>query len=716
MGRTFTLEQTLLRKADELLTSFSSDYEQRLLVLEACTSMIGGFDINEYWRLFKIDVSRPEAVKSAAGSLIVALAKTDIPIPLAISSLAREPVSISERKKNGAFYTDFRLAQFVAEDCQSCLRRNSKIADIAAGSGILLAAVASKYFEMFPEHYDQWISECVYAFDLSGNALRGARIAIAAYASSAEAIRRMCRNWFECDSLLLSDFPERSFDIVVGNPPWGKVRLSLHAFLNKTDEDHHIYGSQYDNFDVEHFLCEKQATLDYSKILKEKYTLLDGAEPDMYMAFLQRAVDALKAGGRLCYIVPAGLIRSLGTEALRRFLLECGEELKYCLLDNKANFFEIDTRFKFVVVSMRKRTSRGPGSLGFGFEICTGDKRGIHGTEDIWFDTGELERIRPDLTVPECRNQAEKALFIKICENGCRWKDEWQADIAREVDMTNNRSSFHEKRHETDLPVIEGRMVQQFRFGAKAYVSGSGRSARWIPSAGAVRPQFFISREDVSKPLLARTDLYRAGYCDIAGQTNERAMMTAVIPPGVICGNKVPTIVFPGGYGKERLYFFVGVTNSFVFDWILRRILSTTVNYFLLFSLPMPAIDISSNLAKEIITLSQRLSNMAGEYYTDSSAERSRAELDVAVARAYGLKFEDLELIMKDFPLLDRQQPAIQGETRSTYSRDLMLSVAEESFGVSERRYAQRARMGAKKNARAYIPSEMVGLSKGDAK
>ena len=716
MSRPLTLEQALLSKADNLISEFSNLYEQRLLVLEACASKLGGFDIDEYWKAFKIAVNNREAIKEVAENLSIELVKTDIPVSLAISSLAREPISISEKKQSGAFYTDFRLAQFVAKDCQDYLKQDSKIADIAAGSGMLLAAVATQYFNLFPNNYDQWISKHVYAYDLSENALRGARIAIAVHSSSVTAIKKMAGNWLVCDSLLFENFPGHGFDIVVGNPPWGRVKLSLHSFINQTDNDYHVYGTQYGNFDKEQFIAKKQDTLAYSRILKEQYSLLDSAEPDMYMAFLQKAISVLKTGGHLSYIVPAGLIRSLGTKSLRRFLIGYSEDLKYYLLDNKANFFEIDTRFKFVIASQEKVHPNATGCAELRFEICTGDKTGVYGTEEIRFATEELEQIRPDLTVPECRGKAEKDLFVKLYKNGQSWKDEWEVDIAREVDMTNDRSKFHEKQSDVDIPVIEGRMIQQFRFGAKAYVSGSGRSAKWTPNVGTIKPQFYISREILSEQLRSRVDTIRAGYCDIAGQTNERAMMSAVIPSGVVCGNKVPTIIFPGADGEKRLYFFVGVTNSFVFDWILRRVLSTTVNYFLLFSLPMPNIDLSCEQAKRIISLTKQLSCMGPEYYTEDAMGQLRAELDIEVAKAYGLDFDDLELIMQDFPLLDRQQPTIKGEVRSTYSRDLLLSVAEESFQRTERCYTKRANMGAKRNARAYIPTEMIGLSKGGTK
>ena len=716
MSRPSTLEQSLLSKAEKFLVDFTPHYEQRLQVLEAYAAKNGGFDIEEYWSAFQIEVEDANLVKDAAETLGLSLSIAGIPTSLALSSLAREPIPFSEKKKNGAYYTDFRLAQFVSNDCSTHIKHISKVADIAAGSGILLAAIAEQYYSLYPEKYDQWISECVFAYDLSSNALRGARIALMVHASSVEAIKNMCDNWLVCDSLLIEDgiFPQ--FDIVVGNPPWGKVKLSLHSFVNKTDGAYHVYGSQYDNFDKEQFFIEKRSALDYSKALKHRYSLLGNAEPDMYMAFLQKAISVLAPGGHLSYLVPAGLIRSLGTEELRRFLLSNSEKLKYYLLDNRANFFEIDTRFKFVVISQEKKQLSGSECDSFLFEICSGNKCGISGSEEIRFNVEELEDIRPDLTIPECRSKAEKDLFCKICSNGRAWKDAWLVDIAREVDMTNDRTNFHEQDSDSDIPVIEGRMVQQFRFGAKAYVSGSGRSAKWVPNVGTIKAQFFMSREAFSDQLLRRIDTLRAGYCDIAGQTNERAMMTAIVPPGVVCGNKVPTIVFPEDDGEKQLYFFIGVTNSFAFDWILRRVLSTTVNYFLLFSLPMPDIDLSSKLSRKIISLTKELSGMGAEYYTDAKMGRLRAELDLAVAQSYGLDFSDLELIMKDFPLLDRHQPSVNGEHRSTYTRDLLLSIAEKELGNKEWDYTQRAELAEKQDARAYIPTEMVELTKGDPK
>lgn len=711
MSRSQTYEQSLLCGAESLLLACSNEYDEKMLVIEACAALYGKYEISDYWKAFNIKCSNVDWAKNNALNLFCEINNTGIEPSMALSCLAREPIPVCEMKKKGAFYTDYRLAAFVANDCERHIKKNCNVADIAVGSGILLAGIAEKYFEKFPGEYDEWISNHVYAFDLSSYALRGARAALSIHTSSIDSLAKMSKRWAVCDALFSEKLDDIAFDIVVGNPPWGKAKLSLHAFVNGNGANH-IYGSDYDYFNEEEFESEKQQQLLYSRRLKENYALIGDAEPDMYMAFLQRAMSLVKKKGHLSYIVPAGLIRSQGTEVLRRYLINEGIRLTYYLLDNKARFFSIDSRFKFVVISLDKASSKKTKCSEMTLSICSADKNGVLIGENIVYGIDELEEIRSDLTVPECRTAQEKDLFFKIYENGCAWKETWKADVAREVDMTNDRQSFNNKKIKNDIPVIEGRMVQQFRFGAKAYQSGSGRGATWVPNSKAKpKPQFYIKKDDLSQALQKRANCFRVGFCDIAGQTNERAMMSTLIPPGVVCGNKVPTILFYEN-SFDYMYFWLGVTNSFVFDWLLRRTISTTVNYFLLFSMPMPNIDITCNLAKGIIAKSQELCEMGENFYTDDKMEILRAEIDLLVAEAYGLDFLDIELLLKDFPLLDRTQKKLVGESKSTITRDLLLSLAEKRYNNKPYSYTERYSEYKKLKAKAYIPTEMTVLCK----
>ena len=214
MSRPQTYEQTLLNTAQNVLAAFPS-FEERLLVIEACASMIGHFDIHQYWSAFQITPLRVDEVKKASVALFGIISTIGIPASMVLSSLSREIIPVSAQKQQGAFYTDFRLAEFAAKNCEEYLNEDSNVADLAAGSGILLAGIAEKYINKYPNQYDSWIAKHVYAFDLSKNALRGARISLAVHTSSIEALIRMNNNWVVCDSLLSEAVPHACFDIVI---------------------------------------------------------------------------------------------------------------------------------------------------------------------------------------------------------------------------------------------------------------------------------------------------------------------------------------------------------------------------------------------------------------------------------------------------------------------------------------------------------------------
>lgn len=280
--------------------------------------------------------------------------------------------------------------------------------------------------------------------------------------------------------------------------------------------------------------------------------------------------------------------------------------------------------------------------------------------------------------------------------------------------MTLDRKHFLTGKPNGAIPIIEGRMIQPHRFGAKSYQSGAGRKAVWTPALYKGMSQYSIRKSDISKEVNSRVAMPRAGFCDIAGQTNERAMMSALIPPGVVCGNKVPTIVFDNGKNLEPLYLWIGLSNSFVFDWLLRRTLTTTVNFFLLESIPLPSIPHRSSIAKAIIRETKTLANMKSGFYTDNiTMSCHRAVIDAMAAKAYGITEEEMELILSDFPLLDRGQPALPSEERSTITRDTVL--ATFCAGPRKRWYAARVRQARKLGAKAYILSEMVTLTQKEA-
>lgn len=97
--------------------------------------------------------------------------------------------------------------------------------------------------------------------------------------------------------------------------------------------------------------------------------------------------------------------------------------------------------------------------------------------------------------------------------------------------------------------------------------------------------------------------------------------------------------------------------------------------------------------------------------YTNDRYQLSkwRAEADALVLDGYGLGVSDLELMLRDFPLLDRSQPALPGEQRSTVTHDLLLLTAAEMLGEGSgtfrRQLAGRVSTAREIGAIPYIPS-----------
>ena len=706
MATVNTLESSLLAPIYALIDSISDtlNRDAKMECLIYVASRYSGVRYSGEIENIAFTQIEYKKVEKVLQRLYRCIKEIQIPLPIALCSLAREKLTFAEQKKNGVYYTDFRIAEYMAEEiCERITSQNS-IIDTAAGTGILLVSVVMKCKEMWSANeFSNWIKENVYAVDISESALIGIQIAFLALVNNLSELVKIKTHLYLDDSLVGAFSSKRKkYDYIIGNPPWGKIKLTRHMYAKSLGIDH-IYGSEFEDFKKEHYDKEKQILTNYSSIVKQKFKLIGNGEIDLYMPFFENAMKRIGGSGKAVMLIPAGLIRAQGTEDLRRYLFNNFGNVKISVFDNKDRYFAIDTRFKFLCVSFEK-----PGN-----EIIISLPQYANGkiidSKSVSYTKKQLESIRSDYSVPELYTDEELRIFEKMVSNGTTEyeKGTWKISLAREVDMTS-ASSFFERNGTNGLPVIEGRMVNNYRIGAKSYVSGQGRSAVWkINQIGAAKiaSQFVIAEDVLPETIKIRTKRKRAGFCDIAGQTNERAMMSAIISENVVCGNKVPTVIFPeSDKDNAGIYAWVGITNSFVYDWFLRRVLTTTVNYFLLKSIPIPAVELNDVRMKKVIENVKQLEILDKGNLDYEEYEKLRTENDVIVAQLYGITGTEMKLILEDFNLLDRGQPVITGESVSTITKDMILkSFADLNMEYYEGRVEKAKSVGAK----AYINAEL---------
>ena len=100
---------------------------------------------------------------------------------------------------------------------------------------------------------------------------------------------------------------------------------------------------------------------------------------------------------------------------------------------------------------------------------------------------------------------------------------------------------------------------------------------------------------------------------------------------------------------------------------------------------------------------------MGADYYVSDTMGYFRAQIDVLVAKAYGLRYEDIKLILTDFPLLDRGQSSIGG--KDSVTKALIMSVAESEYGRKENSNRVLSNQLSGIGAKPFVLSEMKQLS-----
>ena len=712
MAHPATVESKKLSRANELIDAFIESKDQkeqaRLSLLETVSCHYSGLSISAYRTATGYD-DDIVVDGSCVDGLVAAIDACGIPVAVALASLARIEESEVSTKRNGAVYTDFRLAKYLADTVMRDYSGGS-IIDPSCGTSIVLAACANAICDS-GGNAEKLVSENLYGIDLSPFAIRGSLLALASYVRDISKLKLLITHFACRDSLELADdipafFGLEAFSVVVGNPPWERVRPSRNEYAR----EHGMvvdYGVELGDLPAG-YEQHRDASRALSSKLSKTYGLKGGM--DLYRAFLNLSMRICAQNGCVALYLPAGLIRSKSLAPVRSLLVD-----EFCSIDlsvfmNHAKFFAIDSRFKFVLAVLGDKHGDSADS-GVHFRYCTANDEVVLVTSELMLDETLFNDVSGELGAPEVKTDAEADTLR------CIWKHaERMADHAlfggvhpmRELDMTLDRELFR-KGAEVDgrraaMPLIEGRMVSQFRCGCKEYLSGAGRSAKWgaVPvGSSRIAPQFFVAEDDLDRMLLNRMKRRRVGFCDIAGQTNERAMQAAFIPAGCACGNKVPTLLFDD---DDTAMLWLGIVNTFVFDWVVRRYITTTINFFILENLPFPTMDANESVAQSIVGCVRRITEM--EDGDDGwgrnelwSYALERAKLEALVVEAYGLDSRSMDVMLCDFPLVDQVNAKLCGGSRPTI--DLVRAQVAD-----DRDALEAARDAFVRGAMPYVPNE----------
>jgi hypothetical protein len=226
--------------------------------------------------------------------------------------------------------------------------------------------------------------------------------------------------------------------------------------------------------------------------------------------------------------------------------------------------------------------------------------------------------------------------------------------------MTNDSHLF--KPHGDGIPMLEGKNIHQY-------------TNKWKE---APKPTYSITEKDIINNLPDEKMYYKdywLAYRLIASSTNERTMISTIVPPGYVCGNSIAIVKMND---LKAMCFLCGVLNSFVVDYLLRQKVSANVNMFYFLELPIPRIkdgqyfDAIAKKAVQLVATNTEFTKLKSEFgmispvVDEQDRQSVKNKIDALVAKMYGINEEELKHILSQFPIVDNK---IKEQVLNEYSR-----------------------------------------------
>ncbi|MBL9178338.1 MAG: hypothetical protein JNM65_09755 [Verrucomicrobiaceae bacterium] len=511
---------------------------------------------------------------------------------------------------------------------------------------------------------------------------------------------------YEFDDILIT---RGGFDAIITNPPWEIFKPNSKEFFQQHSELVTKNSMRIEDFEDEKADLLKdrevrEAWLDYQSGFPHVSEWFRGAEQfenqisivngrkagsdiNLYKLFTEQCVNLLHPGGRCGIVIPSGIYTDLGAKQLRLMLFDRTRITGLFGFENRKAIFEgVHRSYKFVVLSFEK----GGTTTEFPVAFMRHDPPELASFPEnapLRLSRSLIEKLTPDtLSLMEFKSDADVAIAEKMLRFpllGDNVPDAWSIAFSAEFHMTNDSDLFEKNPAKGRLPLYEGKMVWQFE-------------------SPYTEPRYWVTEREGRKRVLGRDgdknqtldyQCFRLGFRDIARNTDTRTLICSIIPPA-FHGNKLPTIKVRDEEGStlvedETQLALCALWNSFVLDWLIRQKVTTTLNFFYIYQLPIPRLTAQDAAFRPLVERAARLvgtsaafDDLLKEVFGPKATHRShgvpdaatrqrlRAEMDALVARLYGLTEPEFTHILATFPLVNE---SVKTETLNTFRELLRL-------------------------------------------
>lgn len=505
-------------------------------------------------------------------------------------------------------------------------------------------------------------------------------------------------------------FARGGFDVVLGNPPWERIKLQEQEFFaarapqvagarNKAERERAIArlaaaGEGTPERGVhEEFVRAKQLAEAASVFChaEARYPLTGVGDVNTYALFAETMYQMVAPLGRLGVVLPTGIVTDDTTKQFFDAVVSSGRLVRLAAYENEELVFpEVHHAFKFLLFMCTGSRRDAPADLSF-FARQAPD---IHDERRRFRLTAEDFRlINPNTrTCPIFRSAQDAELTKAIHRRVPVLVDDTQPDDAgnpwgvsflRMFDMAGDSGLFLHACAPGALPLYEAKFIGQFDHRRGSYATREGeRGFRVLPeptleeyqSPGyLVRPFYWVPRDTVeSRRPSGWSHEWFVGFKDVTASTNERTVLASVVPFSAV-GHTLP-LVFARESPTSTAALLANL-NTVVLDYVARQKVSglhLTYGYVKQFPVLPPnaydggALDFIVPRVLELTYTACDLTPWARDLGHDGPpfpwdpARRAllRAELDAYYARLYGLTRDELRYVLDPADVMGPDYPS----------------------------------------------------------
>lgn len=433
-------------------------------------------------------------------------------------------------------------------------------------------------------------------------------------------------------------FERGGFDVVLGNPPWERVKLQEQEFFATRDDQiasaknaaarkKLIAALPETNPELWREWCaasrEAEGQSQFLR-LSGRYPLCGTGDINTYAVFAEHNRATLGPHGRAGFIVPSGIATDDTTKDYFSAIVTASSLASlFDYRNHDGLFYDVGhRRFKFCLLTVTGTCVVTPrATLVFFAESA----EHVHDpTRQFTLAPSDIALLNPNTrTCPTFRSRRDADINLAIYRRaGVLWREgedeqnPWGLRFMAMFHMANDSGSFktaadlaadgwsaqgsrHVRKSAVALPLIEAKMVHQFdhRFGDYADKPAGSQDTQ-LPDVPIERladpsyqpkPRYWVEGKEVDERLNDRWSRgWLLGWRDICRSTDQRTVIASLIPRTAV--NDKFLLMLPGGAPPRAIACLYANLCSFVLDYAARqKVGGTSLKYFTMRQLPVLA-------------------------------------------------------------------------------------------------------------------------------